>query len=125
MDDVTSCNPVVLVPTKIYNQVYTITDDPIVLEMDPWKPFPVECEVTYDLDTDIEDAVTLDGTTLTISSMNDLYVKQLTQKTFTVKINGSIGGFFAITAFTTFELTLKNPCFDITFVSISQVEQIP
>lgn len=53
---------------------------------------------------------------LTISSMTDLYVKQLTRKTYTVKINGSIGGFFAITASTTFEVTFKNVCFDTTFV---------
>ena len=90
--------------------------------MDPWKPFPEDCVVETQLETEAAEAITLAGNTITISAMTDQYVKQQTKKTYSVTIHGAIGGFFTVKAQATFKLTLLNPCFDPEFVQISQVE---
>ena len=86
--------------------------------------FPDDCEVEYFIDSKAASVVKVNSTLteIKIEAFNDdlnLYVPEVK---YDVTLQAKIGSFFSIAAEATFELTLRNPCFDENFVKITEAE---
>ena len=80
--------------------------------------------MTYYIDSKASSIINVNSTLseLSIEAYDDELTLFVPQTTYTVTLQAKIGGFFSIAAEASFQLTLRNPCFDESYVKITEAE---
>ena len=94
--------------------MYTVTDDAILYQFPLFTAYPNDCKITYFIDSLASSIVTVNNTMheIKIEAYDDELVLLVPEKKYMVTLQARIGAFFSIIAEASFELTLRNPCFD-------------
>ena len=114
-------NPYSLNPTSILNDYeYVITDYAIEYQITPFEVDPDRCQLTYTFsvtDSAGEAAVSFDADTLTFTFFNDEDVELggVEEELYEVTVQATSG---QVSEISSFDLVLKNPCFDPAYVLI-------
>ena len=123
-EDEDICIPQLLLASELEDQVYTVTDDAILYQFPRFTAYPDNCQIEYFIDSKASSIVKVNSTTveIKIEAYDDALTLYVPETKYIVTLQAKIGGFFSITADASFELTLRNPCFDETYVKITEAE---
>ena len=118
--------PVSVTPIALMGKEYTITQASFDYQTPIYTADPVWCAITYDysITTPAGDAaLTFDPVTRTFSFSQDtdLSLSGATFTDYTITVTGQAGNVTPVQGQESFNLRLKNPCIDPTYVTIAQV----
>ena len=122
--------PTSIIGPSLVDQEYTLTDNAVSYQIEPFITEPTWCAVTYRFEIEHfsgKDAVAFDDDHLarefTFHYVDGLALSGLGSQDFEVTVTGELGdGTMSakVQAQSKFTLTLKNPCIDPGFVTIQQ-----
>ena len=119
--------PVSVTPSALTNQAYTITDTALPYQFPVYTADPVWCDITYtytitDVSGDAAVSFNADATvrTFTFSYIADLLLSGAVSTDYTIEVTGTAGNITPTSGSNSFLLTLKNPCIDPAFVTITE-----
>ena len=123
---ITDCsNPVSLTASAPVNQEYTITDTAKTYQIPAFVWEPPFCPITYTYSVAAimgETVVSFDSAesvhTFTFHKDNDLSISGPVSTTYTITVTGTIGDGATMSEQASFDLLVKNPCIDKSFVDI-------
>ena len=110
----TDCIPTLLLATPQQTLTYTITDETFVYNISPFEYSPESCTIDYSVNREARPYVTVVGGQILVRSDDIEALARRSKKTIQVRLLGKIGGTAEniILSDTTFDLVLKNPCYD-------------
>ena len=98
---------------------YTVTDAPLNITFPAYRAYPGSCDITYRVVGELASIARVTdqlNRIVTIYAEDDYLLRGRSKARLQVPIEGSIGGFFSVTAVSHFDIMVFSPCYKPSYV---------